>query len=312
MSRNDWPDMLSGSVCYDPTDVKFAMLADNHGEVLEFFLFLSDQVCPVVPEMHDWEATDTVIMGILIVDPDHLIMMTPGITVSGVIRVNDTVIAVIGCSESRVTQKVSEGPEFLDGPYSEPGPGPGPGGLLHLPRTHSGLDSSMRELEDMMCLPDHLAELPLGDNEVLLECDYWINMITRRKLSDYSSDPEGWTVLNGLGLAMMDTLLQPDWDPGGLIPVLGGFVRLPKRCDITDPGPMMVSPTAEMCAHISESFLLAGPTFGVRIFGNKQYGQASTIDLWTICLFGLDAIQVQLGNPVAVKETQRGSKHWEH
>ena len=57
------------------------------------------------------------------------------------------VIAVIGCSESRVTQKVSEGPEFLDSPDSEPGPR-GPGGLLHLPWTHSGLDSSVRELED--------------------------------------------------------------------------------------------------------------------------------------------------------------------
>ena len=31
--RNDWPDMLIGSVCYDPTDVKYAMFAANHREV---------------------------------------------------------------------------------------------------------------------------------------------------------------------------------------------------------------------------------------------------------------------------------------
>ena len=103
-------------------------------------------------------------------------------------------------------------------------------------------------------------------------------------------------------------MLQADWDPGGSIPDLGGVVRLPKRCDITDPGPVMVSPTAEMCVCISESFLccvrLAGPTFGVRIVANNQYGQGSTFDLWTMCLFGLDAMQVQLGNPVAVKEVQ--------
>ena len=51
------------------------------------------------------------------------------------------------------------------------------------------------------------------------------------------------------------------------------------------------------CDGVSDSFLccvrLASPIFGVRIVGNKQYGQGSRIDLWTICLFGLDAIQVQ-------------------
>ena len=254
--------------------------------------------------------------------------------------VDDTVIAVIASSDSD----------------SEPVPGdPGPGGLLHLPRTHSGLDSSVQELEDTMCLPDHLAEhanyfprlgsglvspvllvncvpdlggclrdmqscvvncgsgpeeLALGDNGVLSECDDRIEVIihvglpghhdTRWKFSDNSSDPEGWTVLNGLGLAMMDTLLQPDWDLSGSIPDLDRVVRLPRRCDITDPGPVMVFATADMCVYISDSFLccvgLAGPTFGVHIVGNKQYGQGSTIDLWTICLFGLDAIQVQLDN----------------
>ena len=41
---------------------------------------------------------------------------------------DDTVIAAGRCSESQVTQKVSEGPEFLDGPDSEHGPGgPRPG-----------------------------------------------------------------------------------------------------------------------------------------------------------------------------------------
>ena len=40
------------------------------------------------------------------------------------------------------------------------------------------------------------------------------------------------------------------------------------------------------------------------IVGNKQYDQGSVIDLWTICLFGLYAIQVHLGNPVAFKEVQ--------
>ena len=48
--QNDWPDMLIGSECYDPTDVKYAMLADNNGEGSENY-----QVCPAVPEMHDWE-----------------------------------------------------------------------------------------------------------------------------------------------------------------------------------------------------------------------------------------------------------------
>ena len=48
--RNDWPDMLIGPVCYDPTDVKYAMFTDNHGEVSEKY-----QVCPAVPEMHDWD-----------------------------------------------------------------------------------------------------------------------------------------------------------------------------------------------------------------------------------------------------------------
>ena len=48
-------------------------------------------------------------------------------------------------------------------------------------------------------------ELPPGDNEVLSECDGRIDMVihegfpgrhgTWRKLSDNSSDPEGWTVL---------------------------------------------------------------------------------------------------------------------
>ena len=81
-------------------------------------------------------------------------------------------------------------------------------------------------------------ELPLGDNGVLSECDDRIEVIihlglpshhdTRRKFSDNSSDPEGLSVLSGPGLAMMNTLLQPDWDPGGSIPDLGRVVRLPK------------------------------------------------------------------------------------
>ena len=48
---------------------------------------------------------------------------------------DDTVIAVIASSDSKPVQG-----------------GPGPGRLLHLPRTHSGLNSSI--LEDTMCLPD--------------------------------------------------------------------------------------------------------------------------------------------------------------
>ena len=44
--------MLIGSVSCDPLDVKYAMLADDHGEVFETF---SDQVCLVVPEIHHWE-----------------------------------------------------------------------------------------------------------------------------------------------------------------------------------------------------------------------------------------------------------------
>ena len=70
------------------------------------------------------------------------------------------------CSESQVTQKVSEGPEFLDGPDSEHGPGgPGPGEMLHLPQTHSGLDPSVRELGGTMCLPDHSADIDPGPGE---------------------------------------------------------------------------------------------------------------------------------------------------
>ena len=48
--RSDWPNMLARSVCYDPTDVKYAMFADNHGEVSKKY-----HVCPAVPEMRDWE-----------------------------------------------------------------------------------------------------------------------------------------------------------------------------------------------------------------------------------------------------------------
>ena len=242
--------------------------------------------------------------------------------------VDDTVIAAIASSDS------------------DPVPGgPSPGGLLHLPWTHPGLDLSVRELEDMMCLLDHSAEhenyfprpgsglvnpvllvncasdlggclrepgalpdvpgcvvdcgpgpevLPLGDNGVLSECDDRIKVIihvglpsrhdTWRKLSDNSGDPEGWSVLNGPGLTN-----DGHWDPDESIPDLGRVLRLPKRCNITDLGPVMVSPTAEMCVYISDSFLccvgLAGPTFGVRIVGNKQYDQGSAIDLWTIIMF---------------------------
>ena len=60
--------------------------------------------------------------------------------------VDETVIAVIGCSDSELG---------LGGG----GGGLGPRGLLHLPRTHSGLDSSVRELEDTMCLPDHSTDI---------------------------------------------------------------------------------------------------------------------------------------------------------
>ena len=46
---------------------------------------------------------------------------------------------------------------------------------------------------------------------------------------------------------------------------------------------------------------LAGPIFGVRVSRNKQVGQGSAFDLWTMCLFGLDALWIQLSDPVAVK-----------
>ena len=80
--------------------------------------------------------------------------------------VDDAVIAAGRCSESQVMQKVSEGPEFLDGPDSEPGPGgPGSDEMLHLPRTHSGRDPSVRKLGDTMCLPDHSADIDPGPGE---------------------------------------------------------------------------------------------------------------------------------------------------
>ena len=60
--RNDWPAMLIRSVSCDPLDVRYAMLADDHRKVFEknikrkvFENFSSDQVCPVVPDIHDWE-----------------------------------------------------------------------------------------------------------------------------------------------------------------------------------------------------------------------------------------------------------------
>ena len=49
--RNDWPAMLIRSVSCDPLDVRYAMLADDHRKV--FKNFSSDQVCPVVPDIHD-------------------------------------------------------------------------------------------------------------------------------------------------------------------------------------------------------------------------------------------------------------------
>ena len=45
---------------------------------------------------------------------------------------------------------------------------------------------------------------------------------------------------------MMDILLQPDWDPGGSIPDSVGVVIHPKRCNVMNPGPVMVSPKVVM------------------------------------------------------------------
>ena len=57
--------------------------------------------------------------------------------------------------------------------------------------------------------------------------------------------------------------------------------------------------------YIPDSFLgcvmLAGPIFGVRVSRNKQVGQGSAFDLWTMCLFGLDYLRIQLSDPVTVK-----------
>ena len=58
---------------------------------------------------------------------------------------------------------------------------------------------------------------------------------------------------------MMDILLQPDWDPGGSIPdsvgVLGVVIP-PKRCNVMNPGPVMVSPKVGMpCAGLGSSTL---------------------------------------------------------
>ena len=57
--------------------------------------------------------------------------------------------------------------------------------------------------------------------------------------------------------------------------------------------------------YIPDSFLgcvrLAGPIFGVRVSRNKQVGQGSAFYLWTMCLFGLDSLRIQLSDPVAVK-----------
>ena len=56
---------------------------------------------------------------------------------------------------------------------------------------------------------------------------------------------------------------------------------------------------------VPDSFLgcvrLAGPIFGVRVSRNKQVGQGSAFDLWTMCLFGLDSLRIQLSDPVTVK-----------
>ena len=69
---------------------------------------------------------------------------------------------------------------------------------------------------------------------------------TRRKLCDCLNDPEEWTVVIWPGLAMMDIFLQPDWDPGGSIPDSVGVVIPSKRCNVMNPGPVMVSPKVGM------------------------------------------------------------------
>ena len=68
---------------------------------------------------------------------------------------------------------------------------------------------------------------------------------TRRKLCDCFNDPEEWTVVIWPGLVMMD-ILQPDWDPGGSIPDSVGVVIPPKRCNVMNPGAVMVSPKVGM------------------------------------------------------------------
>ena len=57
--------MLIGSVCCDPTEVKYAMFADNHGEVSEKYTqrYLK---CIIGTDVMPWLATDMVIMGISI------------------------------------------------------------------------------------------------------------------------------------------------------------------------------------------------------------------------------------------------------
>ena len=112
-------------------------------------------------------------------------------------------------------------------------------------------------------------------------------------------------VLNGPGLAMMDILLQPDWHPGGPIPD-GGSRETSKTMRYHGSGSLDgFSDGRSVCVYIYGSFLccvrLVVPTFGVRIVGNKQYSQGSALDLWTMCSFGLDALRILLGNPVAVK-----------
>ena len=61
------------------------------------------------------------------------------------------------------------------------------------------------------------------------------------------------------------------------------------------------------CIYLEVSGVVSGwrvQHLGVRVIRNKQDGQGSAFDLWTMCSFGLDALLIQLGDPVAVKAVE--------
>ena len=88
---------------------------------------------------------------------------------------------------------------------------------------------------------------------------------------------------------MRATCFQSDWESGGIIPDLDSFVRLPKRHDITDVGPIMVYQMAGLCVYISDCVRccvgLVDSTGAMPIVDDRQCIWEFVFDLWTVFLW---------------------------